>query len=99
MSIIQTPGCFGNAMRERSDQFEMDMLREKLLAVEKDRDEWRAKAEALIPLAIGWMYAEACVLMDKGEDIREIEAPYFLSRALLDLGQPKDARSAEKEKE
>ena len=36
--------------------------------------------------ALGWMHAEACILMDRGEDIRQMEVPLMMDRAILDLG-------------
>ena len=36
-------------------------------------------------LIIGWMYAEACSLADKGVDIREQELPEIAERAVKDL--------------
>jgi len=38
-----------------------------------------------IAAAVGWMYQEACHLADEGKDIRQMEAPAFLERALRDL--------------
>jgi len=35
--------------------------------------------------AIGWMHAEACVAVDKGEDIRNISIPDLIDRAKRDL--------------
>lgn len=34
---------------------------------------------------LGWMYAEACASLDKGEDIRQIEVPSILERATKEL--------------
>lgn len=36
--------------------------------------------------AIGWMHAEACVSSDNGEDIRKIDIPDVIKRAIKDLG-------------
>lgn len=36
--------------------------------------------------ALGWMYAEACVLADKGVDIRQVDASEFIPRMEKDLG-------------
>ena len=38
-----------------------------------------------ICLALGWMYAEACSLMDNGEDIRQKACGDFIDRALEEL--------------
>ena len=40
-----------------------------------------------IYLALGWMYAEACSLVEKGEDIREKDCESFISRALKELSE------------
>ena len=37
--------------------------------------------------ALGWMHAEACCLMDRGEDIREIDVSELIKRAVKDLDQ------------
>lgn len=88
MSTIQTPGCFGNAMRERSEQFEMEMLQAKLISMEKERDDWKAKAEANERDAERYRY-----LRDK-ED-----GDMFMENVGSDLDRAIDAaRSAEKEK-
>ncbi len=34
---------------------------------------------------IGWMYAYACVLLDKGEDLRKVEVPIIHEQAKVDL--------------
>jgi hypothetical protein len=36
-------------------------------------------------LALGWMHAEACCSLDKGEDIRKQNVPELLERALEEL--------------
>ena len=38
-----------------------------------------------ICLALGWMHAEACSLMDNGEDIRQKPCEDFIDRALEEL--------------
>ena len=38
-----------------------------------------------ICLALGWMYAEACVLADKGFDIRKEDCSQYIDRAIKDL--------------
>ena len=30
--------------------------------------------------ALGWMYAEACNMLDRGEDLRKVEVPEILAR-------------------
>ena len=35
--------------------------------------------------AIGWMHANACVVLDKGDDPRLIEVPAILAQAKIDL--------------
>jgi hypothetical protein len=35
--------------------------------------------------AIGWMYANACVTLDRGDDPRTMEVPRILERAKVDL--------------
>ena len=35
--------------------------------------------------AMGWWYAQACTMMDKGEDIRQVGLPYLLSEMKKDL--------------
>jgi len=35
--------------------------------------------------AVGWMYAEACIALDNGKDIRKIEVPIILEKAKRDL--------------
>jgi hypothetical protein len=30
--------------------------------------------------ALGWMYAEACNMIDRGEDLRKVEVPELLER-------------------
>ena len=37
--------------------------------------------------AIGWMHAEACTTLDKGDDPRLTEVPDIQSRALVDLAK------------
>ena len=37
--------------------------------------------------AIGWMYAYACVALDKGNDPRTIEVPKVIEDAMVDLGK------------
>lgn len=36
--------------------------------------------------AIGWMHADACVTLDRGNDPRTVEVPEILERAKKDLG-------------
>lgn len=38
--------------------------------------------------AVGWSYAEACVIADSGEDIRKTLLPAFAKRAVEDLDLP-----------
>lgn len=35
--------------------------------------------------AVGWMHAEACIILDKGEDPRTVEVPYIIVRASAQL--------------
>ena len=35
--------------------------------------------------AIGWMHADACITLDRGEDPRIVEVPSILERAKVDL--------------
>jgi len=35
--------------------------------------------------AIGWMHADACVTLDRGDDPRTVEVPDILERAKADL--------------
>ena len=35
--------------------------------------------------AIVWMYADACVMADEGTDIRKVEVPTILDRAITEL--------------
>ena len=43
--------------------------------------------EGKIVEALGWMYAEACVSLDKGEDIRKQLVPDLLERAKKELSE------------
>jgi hypothetical protein len=36
--------------------------------------------------AIGWMHADACLTLDRGDDPRTVEVPFILERAKKDLG-------------
>lgn len=51
----------------------------------KAYDELEKYIEGVRAETIGWMYAEACVSMDKGKDIRKENVPEILNRALIDL--------------
>lgn len=35
--------------------------------------------------AIGWMHADACTMLDRGDDPRTAEVPDIYSRAMIDL--------------
>jgi hypothetical protein len=35
--------------------------------------------------AIGWMHADACTMLDRGDDPRVAEVPDIYSRAMIDL--------------
>ena len=38
-------------------------------------------------MALGWMYAEACNLVDKGIDIRKEDCGQYIKRAIKDLAE------------
>lgn len=35
--------------------------------------------------AIGWVHADACTTLDRGQDYRHVEVPGILERAMVDL--------------
>ncbi len=37
--------------------------------------------------AIGWMHADACAMLDRGDDPRVAEVPDIYSRAMIDLAK------------
>ncbi len=45
-----------------------------------------AERERIIAETVGWTWAEACTVLDRGEDPRTKEMPEVLDRALKDLG-------------
>jgi hypothetical protein len=40
--------------------------------------------------ALGWMYAEACILADAGTDIRKVEVPTLIARIQRDIPELAD---------
>jgi len=42
--------------------------------------------EAAALQGLGWMYTEACVMLDKGNDLREVLVPDLAERCMHDLG-------------
>lgn len=72
---------------ELEDELEAEMThREKLSSERCERiAELEAENDALkihVHETLGWMYAEACSMLDRGEDLRQVEVPDLMMRWL-----------------
>lgn len=56
------------------ESHEPNVLKRLVAYVEQERSQ-----------ALGWAYAEACVVMDANKDVRKMEVPVFIKRAYTDL--------------
>lgn len=61
-------------VQEAEDQHSIERLEQEVERLEREK-----------ALAIGWMYAEACTSLDKGEDIRQVEFPEIVDRLEKEL--------------
>ena len=57
-------------------------LLEQYKAVVEERDRLTVENERTLSMTVGYMYAYACNCMDEGIDIRKLEAPLILEKAL-----------------